>query len=231
MNNPECLVFLVKYPEQGCVKTRLAKTLGDEHATGLYTCFILDMLATIEATSAMVCICYTPEHTEHRFRTWLGDQYLYMAQQGDDLGQRMTQAFQDAFQHGFERVLILGSDLPDLPLHCITRAFDQLQTVDSVIGPSGDGGYYALGFQKETFFPEVFQDMLWSRSSVYAATLKKLEHHHVTFSVLPAWNDIDNLDELQQWYRRNRSTEATRVTHTMHYLKAKKVDLIVPPNP
>jgi rSAM/selenodomain-associated transferase 1 len=223
MNTTECIVFLVRYPEKGSVKTRLATTLGDEHAVGLYTCFILDMLATLETTSATICLCYTPDHAEGHFRTWLGNHHLYMAQQGHDLGERMRHAFQDAFQKGFERVLILGSDLPDLPSYCIIRAFDQLQTFDSVIGPSGDGGYYALGFQRATFCPEVFQDILWSHSSVCAETLKKLEQKNVTFFVLPSWNDIDNLDELQQWYTRNRSAQTTRAKHTMHYIQAKEV--------
>ena len=225
MKNTECILFFVKYPEKKRVKTRLAKTLGDKHATGLYKCFILDMLATLEATSPIVCICYTPEHAEQHFRTWLGNHYLYMAQQGIDLGERMNHAFQAAFQKGFERVLILGSDLPDLPSHYITRAFEQLQAVDSVIGPSDDGGYYSLGFQKETFLPEVFQDMLWSHSSVCAETLKKLEQKNVAFSLLPSWNDIDNLDELQQWYTRNRSAETTRAKHTMHYIQAREISL------
>jgi rSAM/selenodomain-associated transferase 1 len=223
MHNTECILFLVKYPEKGSVKTRLATILGDEHAVGLYKCFILDMLATLETTSAVICLCYTPDHAEQHFRTWLGNHYLYMAQQGNDLGERMQHAFQEAFQRGFERVLILGSDLPDLPSYCITRAFDQLRAFDSVIGPSGDGGYYTLGFQKETFSPEVFQGILWSHSSVYAETFKKLEQENVTFFILPSWNDIDNLDELQQWYTRNRSDETTRAKHTMQYINANEV--------
>ena len=223
MKNTECILFFVKYPEKGRVKTRLAKTIGDEHAAGLYQCFMLDMLATLEATSVMVCVCYTPEYAEQHFRAWLGHHHLYMAQQGNDLGERMNHAFQEAFQKGFERVLIVGSDLPDLPSYHITRAFVQLQTFGSVIGPSGDGGYYLLGFQKETFSSEVFQDIVWSHSSVYAETLKKLEQRHLAFFILPSWDDIDNLDELQQWYTRNRSAEVTRAKYTMQYIKAKEV--------
>jgi rSAM/selenodomain-associated transferase 1 len=222
VQSKESLLFYVKFPEKGNVKTRLAKDIGEQHTVELYKCFVLDILAMLAETPQTVCICYAPEDAEQRFRAWLGDAYLYMAQQGDDLGERMNNSFQEALQHGFEKVVIIGSDLPDLPSQYIVKAFEKLRTFESVIGPSDDGGYYLLGFRNDTFFPEVFQDIIWSHPLVYTETLKKLEKRGVNFFRLPEWNDIDNLDELQQWYKRNRS-ENTRAIRTMTYIKNMKI--------
>lgn len=218
MNAKECVLFYVKFPEKGKVKTRLAKDIGDEQAVELYRCCILDMLETLACIPQQICICYAPEDAEQQFKNWLGREYLYMPQRGRDLGERMNNSFQEAFRRGFQNVCILGSDLPDLPHQHVVKAFEQLRAFESVIGPSGDGGYYLLGFRNEIFFSEVFQGIIWSHSSVYAETIKKLERRGIKFLILPAWNDIDNLTELQQWYRHNQ-TDHPRATRTFMYTK------------
>ena len=212
-----CLLFYVKFPEYGQVKTRLAKEIGNEHAIALYKCFVLDMLDVLTTIPQQICLCYTPQHAEQYVRDWLGENYLYIAQHGNSLGERMHNSFQQAFQQGFEYVVLAGSDLPDLPSHYLLEAFEQLQHYESIIGPSSDGGYYLLGFRHNTFFPEVFQQMQWSHSFVYIETLKKLKKRGLNFLVLPEWDDIDNFRELQQWYRRNQS-ENTLAARTITYL-------------
>jgi rSAM/selenodomain-associated transferase 1 len=218
MNENACILFYVKFPEEGKIKTRLARDIGDAHAVKLYRCFILDMLDSFAHIPQQVCICYAPEESEHRFKEWLGETYLYMPQYGHDLGERMCRSFQEAFEQGFQHVCIIGSDLPDLPCQYVAEAFERLHSFDSVIGPSHDGGYYLLGFQRETFFPEIFQDISWSQSSVYAETVKKFEQREATFFTLSTWNDIDKLRELQQWYTQNR-IENTRASRTIGYLQ------------
>lgn len=221
MTSKECILFYVKFPKQGSVKTRLARDIGDKHAFELYKCFVLDILEMLATLSQIVCVCYTPGNSEYTFRMWLGEDYLYFPQQGNDLGQRMENSFRQAFRYGFEKAVLIGSDLPGLPSHFLVKAFEQLHSFDSVIGPSDDGGYYLLGFRRDTFFPEVLQGMTWSQPSVYEETLKRFERRGVNFFILPAWDDIDNLQELQQWYNHNRS-DNTRATRTITYLQYTK---------
>ncbi len=214
-------MLFVKFPEKGKVKTRLAKKVGDDHAVDLYRCFILDMLTMLDSSGIQVCVCYAPEAAGRSFRAWLGNDYAYFLQQGDDLGQRMSNSFQQAFQYGFGKVVVIGSDLPDLSAHVIVAAFEKLQAVDMVIAPSGDGGYYLLGFRNDTFFPEVFQDITWSTAQVCAETLKKVETAGRTISLLPEWNDIDNYVELQRCYHRNQY-HPERAMHTISYWRTMK---------
>jgi len=217
MNAKECVLFYVKYPENGQTKTRLAEDIGDDHALELYRCFILDMLNMFAKVPQQVCVCYSPEDAEQSFKAWLGESYLYFPQQGGDLGERMKNSFQQAFQYGIEKAAVIGGDLPDLPDHIVVKAFKELHSFDAVIGPVVDGGYYLLGFCHDTFIPEVFEDITWSTASVFNQTLKKIQQAGLTFSILPEWRDIDNLSGLQQLYNQHQHTNR-KLTNTVSYL-------------
>ena len=214
----ECLLFYVKWPEAGKVKTRLAKRLGDEHAVGLYRCFILDMLTAFGRNSHPIFICFTPKEAELHFQCWLGSTYHYLPQSGHDLGARMCHSFQYAFQCGFQSVCLVGSDLPGLPPEYVNEAFTRLHQYDSVIGPSYDGGYYLLGFRQTTFFPEIFQGIRWSQSTVYQETIEKYAQQSATFFPLFSWNDVDTVHDLEQWYLRHQDDE-TLAPRTLAYTR------------
>lgn len=218
MSSAECLLFYVKWPEPGKVKTRIAQSCGDDHAVGLYRCFILDMLDALAQNPQPVCVCYSPEEALPDFKLWLKETYLYLPQRGLNLGERMCNSFQDAFQLGFQSVCLIGSDLPDLPPEYVREAFERLSVYESVIGPSVEGGYYLLGFRKETFFTEIFSDINWSQSTVYGETINKYEQRETKFTALSPWNDIDNLQGLQEWYRNNRNVN-TRAARTLTHLR------------
>lgn len=217
------VLFCVKYPEYSKVKTRLANDIGHDHALELYKCFLLDMLAMLNSTilrdsNTQICICYAPETAGSAFRTLFGENYRYFPQQGNDLGERMQQSFQQAFHSGLDKAVLIGSDLPDLPEHIVTTAFERLNRFDTVVGPSGDGGYYLLGFRQKTFFPEIFQGITWSTATVCAETLKKIEQEGYSVSLLPEWKDIDHYIDLQRFYARNQY-QPEQAVHTMAYLR------------
>jgi rSAM/selenodomain-associated transferase 1 len=216
MSEQECILFYVKFPEKGQVKTRLARDIGNEHAIELYKCFILDIVETLSTLSQSACICYAPEDSGGAFRDWLGDNFLYAPQQGENLGARMKHSFQQIFQQGFKKALLIGSDSPDLPANIFIQAFKELETSDMVIGPASDGGYYLSGFCENSFSPEVFEDITWSTAMVFDQTCKKIEEQGLMYSKLPVWHDIDTLPGLQAFYERN-SDNPQRAKRTMAY--------------
>lgn len=204
-----CILFFVKYPNLGNVKTRLAKVIGEDVATSLYRHFVQDMLKGFEKIDSQLRICYAPCGTEDPakdFRDWLGSQYTYRMQEGENIGQRMKHAMQSAFDEGFQRVIIVGSDIPDFPPELITKAFLDLDMQDAALGPSYDGGYYLIGFRKDTFLPEVFDNIPWSTRDVYRATLEKIQNADLDLVRLPDWNDVDTIWDLNLLFRTNRNS-------------------------
>ena len=192
-----CLLFFIKNPERGKVKTRLASAVGGEMAVRLYKRFLLEMLSTLNKGTFLFYLCFYPADALEDLRKWLGEEYLYMTQQGEDLGERMKNGFMEALAMKFKRVVLIGSDIPDLPLEFIEEAFTSLQEKDVVIGPSLDGGYYLIGFKDKTFSARAFEGIHWSTESVFEKTLKVLKQEGLTVHTLQPLRDIDTVEDLR----------------------------------
>ncbi len=181
------LILFVRNPVLGQVKTRLARTLGNEQALRIYR----HLLAyTHSITKELDCdkfVFYADAVTDHDL--WENDQYHKRLQSGAELGQRMQHAFTALFQAGYERVIIIGSDCLELTAEIIQKGFLQLEEKDVVIGPSLDGGYYLLGMKH--LRPALFQGKTWSSASVLADTIADCLEHTLSHSLLPQLNDID----------------------------------------
>jgi hypothetical protein len=192
-----CILFFVKSPVAGKVKTRLAAEIGEDAALGLYKCFVEDLLSILENIDSEFRLCFHPTDAMSQMQQWLGDRHSYIPQKGNDLGEKMKNAFEVAFDEGFAKVVIIGSDIPDLPEEFLRQAFDRLDSFDAVIGPSSDGGYYLIGFSSDSFLTEAFDDIAWSTPKVCDQTRSKLKSHGLTVHLLPQWHDMDTREDLQ----------------------------------
>jgi uncharacterized protein len=195
-SNDQCLLFFMKSPEEGNVKSRLAASIGKKEATALYKTFTLNMLAMLKKGDFSFRLYFYPEHSLESLQAWLGTNYDYFPQKGRNLGQRMKNGFLDAFASGLKRVVVVGSDIPDLPLEFIREAFFALRKNEAVVGPSYDGGYYLIGFRDAGFSPEVFKGIPWSTEKVFEKTITLLGRKKV--HLLPKWRDIDTVEDLKK---------------------------------
>jgi rSAM/selenodomain-associated transferase 1 len=220
-NRDALMLFFMKYPEPGKVKTRLATAIGQDKAAELYGHFVLDLLAKLESTRLSFAIYFYPEQKKELLMEWLGEGYEYIPQKGADLGERMAAAFLDAFAGGHRRVILMGSDFPDLPRSFLEDASAALNTHDIVIGPAVDGGYYLIGFRKETFTQEAFKGMDWGTEGVFRQTLSILKAHRRRVYVLPVWNDIDTIEDLRQLIERSEGS-GFATSKTMSFLSKNK---------
>jgi glycosyltransferase A (GT-A) superfamily protein (DUF2064 family) len=109
----------------------------------------------------------------------------------------MRNGFIDGFAMGYKRVVLIGSDIPDLPLGSIREAFASLGKKDVVIGPAYDGGYYLIGFKDKTFCPQVFEGIAWGTQTVFDETMKKLKRLRRAVHILPYQRDIDAVEDLR----------------------------------
>jgi rSAM/selenodomain-associated transferase 1 len=212
------LLLFVRYPESGKVKTRLAATIGADEAAELYRSFVLDILATLELCGLPLRVYFEPLEKETDLRTWLGTGYVLKPQRGRDLGARMGRAFEEAFDEGFTRGILLGSDIPDLPLAFLQEATDALRRQDAVIGPARDGGYYLIGFRRDSIPPDVFEDIPWSTAAVARETMARLETRGCRIHRLPEWADVDTAEDLAALAKRARNSDFTR-SRTMDYVQ------------
>ncbi|MHC4571108.1 MAG: TIGR04282 family arsenosugar biosynthesis glycosyltransferase [Planctomycetota bacterium] len=217
-----CILFFLKYPTIGQVKTRLSAELNSQIAISLYKNFILDILSTLQKLNLPFKIFFYPDVAQEKLTEWLGQQYSYLPQCGENLGERMKNAFLNTFNDNFSRIVIIGSDSPDLSADLLRQAFQVLESHDAVIGPASDGGYYLLGFSKKVFLPEAFDNISWSTDSVFEQTVNVLNQHRRKIYFLPQWYDVDTLDDLKSLLLRNKNTDFKQ-SKTYFYLTSNKL--------
>ena len=191
---PPTLLIFAKAPRPGAVKTRLARTLGNERAAALYRRMgrlVIDRVADAPAT---VTVCYTPDGAEEEVREWLGLGVARHWPQGSgDLGVRMSRMFDRAFESS-GRAIVIGTDAPAVDEKTIRRALQALDSADVVLGPSRDGGYYLLGLRRPR--PELFTGIRWSTGSVMSETVERARASGLDVTFLEVESDIDTAADL-----------------------------------
>ncbi len=225
-DDKQCILFFAKYPQVGQVKTRLGSQVGDEHAAELYKRFVLDMLSMLNGLETDIIIAVEPADACGAFSQWAGRQYRYVGQVGRNIGEKMGNALAAAFEEGYDRAVLIGSDLPDLPGDFLRYALDAIDRYDAVMGPAHDGGYYLVGFGQKSFLPEVFRGMTWGDEGVFTRTMTVLDQAGCRTHVLPEWYDIDTAADLQNLAIRCADTKDA-AAQTMSYITENKLVTLV----
>jgi uncharacterized protein len=186
------LILFYRNPELGKVKTRLAKTLGDEKALAIYLRLAAHTREITQDLPYNKVVYYS--HFADTEDAWANFIFQKKVQQGNDLGEKMQNAFAEGFKNGYTSICIIGTDCLELTSKIIKQAFDQLETHDTVIGPAKDGGYYLLGMKK--LIPELFQNKNWSTDTVAKDTINDFKRLELSFAQLPALTDVDEEKDL-----------------------------------
>ena len=195
--------IFAKYWTAGRVKTRLAASIGEPAAAEFHHTCVETLLSRFENTGDRRVIGFAPPERENEFQTVAGKSWTATAQVAGNLGERMSEYFREAFAMNMTRVLLIGSDSPTMPQSVIDSAFESLKSVDVVVGPTNDGGYYLIGMS--TYRPEIFEDIEWSTGQVWQQTRDRIESNGISFKELPAWYDIDNIDDLKRLHQELQS--------------------------
>ena len=211
---------MAKAPLPGTVKTRLVPPLTAEQAAQLYRALLLDQFEHLRALGGVArYVFYAPANAEMLFRDLAGADYTYRAQSDGDLGERMKQIIADLWRLGHQNLVLIGSDLPALPLAILDKAFVQLARADRrvVLGPSEDGGYYLIGMNQPV--PALFANMTWSHPQVLAETTRRLDVLGVSYDLLSSWFDLDRVEDLRRLHRAHDSAIALAAARTLAYLE------------
>jgi hypothetical protein len=215
------LAVMAKAPVAGQVKTRLVPPLTQEQAAEFYRALLLDQLENLKGiTFADLYLAYTPSEAAGWVQSLAPPNFHSFPQRGNDLGERMNAIFTELWDRGHRNVVLIGSDLPALPLSYLQTAFNLLATKQAILGPSRDGGYYLAGLNRPT--PEIFQNMTWSHNQVLGQTLARLNDHKIKVELLPEWFDVDTAADLKSLGALNPSARRA-LTRTLALLQTLRV--------
>ena len=197
---PSAVVIFAKLPEPGNVKTRLIGELTPQQAAQLHRACLEDTVALVDSIPGCTHWLLVPNDPEKACKLFqelrLNERWRAGAQRGRDLGTRMKHAIDDLLRRGASKVVILGTDTPWMGRQRILEALRLLDSVDIVLGPAADGGYYLIGAGRVV--PQMFLGIPWSTSQVCGATLRALEASRTSFRLLPRDFDLDRPDDLKK---------------------------------
>ena len=187
----DLLLIFTRNPELGKCKTRLAAKVGDTAALDIYKFLLQHTVNITQHLKVDKTVYYSREVWENDI--WANDTYQKKLQNGTDLGQRLINAFDDGFKKGYEKIIVIGSDMFDLSQSDLENAFSKLDENDFVVGPAEDGGYYLLGMTKPNTSVFMYKD--WGTETVLETTLNDLKDEN--YVLLPSKNDIDHYEDIK----------------------------------
>ena len=209
------LILFAMIPGAG--KTKLMPFLNAQECTGLHSCFVRDVYQKARAVDADVYVFYAPRDKGGVLRSILGTGAVLLPQHGEDLGQRMKNAIGAVFRMGYDKVVLMGTDIPHIHTETIQNAFDNLKNRDIVIHPALDGGYYLIGMKQE--YESIWNIKRYGTNTVMYDTLQHMKAENLSASVGQMYYDIDCKEDVKQLWNDVKRGSVCNCPETMAYLE------------
>jgi uncharacterized protein len=192
------LIIFLKAPRPGLVKTRLAQALGPEAAARIYQQLAAMLMKSLNELEP-VELRFAPDDAFPEIRPWLRPGWTALPQGEGDLGKRLLRAFEEAFERGSRRVVVIGSDCPGITPEDIHHAWTALLRNELVLGPACDGGYWLIGLNR--LLPELFEGISWSTAGVLGQTESRAHTAGASWIRLRELSDIDTVEDWEEFCR------------------------------
>jgi rSAM/selenodomain-associated transferase 1 len=186
--------LFAKAPTPGEVKTRLARTIGDDAACRLYRALGRRTARVLAKSGVEARVFFTPPDAAREVADWLGGDIPLHPQRGETLGERMANAAAELSTLGAERIVIVGCDGPELTAPSVREAVAALDDADLAFIPTYDGGYILVALRRPA--PGLFEDMAYGHDRVMAETLERASALGLTVVALPVQRDLDTVEDL-----------------------------------
>ena len=211
------LILFTRVPIPGKTKTRLMPFLTGEECAKVHTCFVKDIYAKAKEVEADIFVFYTPRDEMGILKKELDDEAIYLPQHGDDLGERMKNAIGICLRMGYKKVILMGTDIPQIHPETLTDAFENMEKKDIVIHPTFDGGYYLIGMKRE--YESIWKIERYGTNTVIYDTLQHMRNERLSTAVGQMYYDVDDKDDLLHLYDDINKGAVCNCPTTIDYLE------------
>jgi len=195
------LILMTRIPIEGKTKTRLMSVLSGLECAQIHMCFLKDIFKVYRCikNDVDIYLTYTPEDSFHVIEDIVPNYINCFPQQGEDLGDRMSNAIKYVLSKNYNKVVLMGCDVPHIQPDNIMKAFNELNHNDLCLGPTLDGGYYLVGMKK--IIDEVFDNNLkWGYKTVLEGTLDLCNKSNIKVGLTDKLRDIDTKEDLMDLF-------------------------------
>lgn len=193
----KALILMTRIPIPGKTKTRLIDIFTGEQCAEIHKCFLLDLFSIFEyiKEDVDVFLTYTPEGSLNIIENIMPKYIKSFPQEGETLGERMENAIKNVLNSGYERIVLIGSDIPSIQPEDIIKGFEILESNDICLGTTFDGGYYLIGMKK--LYKEVFDESIkWGKKSVLEGTMHIANNLELSIGLVSKHLDIDTKEDI-----------------------------------
>ena len=196
------LIVMAHWPAPGRCKRRLAQELGAARAAQIQARLTVHTLAAARdarqgyGLELVLAVEGLGGLAASRWGQALGADRTVLQGRGA-LGLRMQRQFQRAAREGASKVVLIGSDLPELEASDLSAAFTSLGHCQGVLGPALDGGYWLIGLRRPE--PELLAGIAWGGAQVLEQTLAAMARRGLEPELLTRRGDLDWARDLLPW--------------------------------
>lgn len=214
------LILMTRIPIAGQTKTRLMDIMSGDECALLHMAFLKDLFNTFNELKNQVDIylTYTPEDSLGIIEDLIPKFIKIFPQRGEDLGKKMYNGINHVLSLGYEKVILIGSDIPHIKNEDIIEAFKILEQKDIVLGPSYDGGYYLVGMKKSN--EGLFNiNKRWGGRSVLESTIRVANNKSLSIGLAAKYMDIDTKEDLYEFIANYENHEEKVALNTLKLIK------------
>ena len=221
--NDNVIILFTRIPAPGKTKTRLQTLLTGEECCFLHKAFLCDIYNVLLKSKSKcdITVFYEPDGDVRKLKELLPNAHKYLPQHGKSLGDKMHNAISSILSDGYNKCLLIGSDIPLLKESNISEAISLLDESDIVICPTEDGGYFLIGMKKPC--EEAFLLDEYGVSTVFEKTKAAVIHSKKTLAVGAATLDIDEPCDLYSLANKLKSEDADTCPETRKALQELKI--------
>ncbi len=189
------IIIMAKVPQAGNVKTRLQNILAPEECESLAEAFLKDAVNKAHTACENIFIAFFPRTEIQKLKKILPDESNFIEQTGENLGEKMSDAFQFVFEQKTDSIVMIGTDSPTFPFDYIEQAFEFLETnSEIVLGKTDDGGFYLIGLR--VLRREIFENVAWSSPKTFEQVFENVRNLELHLRETPSWYDVDEERDL-----------------------------------
>ncbi len=202
-------IFFCKYPVKGKVKTRLARSIGNNLSVEIYVSILQNVIQNFPRENTIIFLdkeSYAFELENPFYKKFFPDINIFV-QKGKNLGEKMAYAFLEIYKKYPEKkyIFLAGSDIPEYNFKIVKNIYKNYNKYDCVIIPSNDGGYSMIGFSinylknNNKNFIKIFKNIDWSTSKVLDQQIHNFKNFNIFYKTLNVLGDLDTYDDLKKF--------------------------------
>lgn len=138
----------------------------------------------------------TIDQTKIPVKTLFSDEQI-----GKSFGERLANGMSSLFSEGFNNVIVVGNDAPELTAEDLIWAKNRLEQGNNVLGRDSRGGSYLIGVSRQSFCENDILKVNWNTSIVYDQLKLILEPEELIKTVI----DLNSVSDFERIFQSTSS--------------------------